>query len=405
MWEEVKHYAKLFGGWLGVRGINMLAVAGAFATDGLKAGSTASLAPLVALPAGFAFATYVSASESNMRERRMTNAYRQEIATILGKHWRGVTTKDLETLAAGNRDEGIPPVEVFAEKLESERSKKFLYMMGHVAAAVVAGIAVWAGFTHFNETFQLVGGYMRDGLVNTVGVFSETAGQWLGEHMKPMVLPAMISAGVINMASDLTFTLAGERLLGLNKPTIYDRVQDIKRELRHGKSIGEEQVFELVLQANPTFSNSIVNRYHRPFNALPKRERQSIIDAYSNAYPLKQMVKEINDGTRSANELSFFVYGQASGTPLKEPKKDGAIPVKEKEKTQEHTPEMTPDIADIEVRGGSLYLRSYAPGKSVSASAHEGMMKPAQERTKSPGETFVEKLQQQAALQDNQIKI
>ena len=303
-----------------------------------------------------------------MRNRRMTNAYRHEIAALTGKPWREVDVQDMERLANGNHSEHLPPVEVFDEQLERERGKRYLYIIGHVAAAVVAGIAVWAGFTHFNETFMEWGTPIKDALMHTL---PSSMGSWIGTNMKPEVIPAMLSAGTITLAADTLFNVAGERVLGLKDPTVYERVQDIKRELRNGKTISVEQVFDLVLEANPTFRDSIQARYGKPFEKLPAATRQELMSTFNSAYPISQITADVNDGKRSGNELAFFVYGQESGVKPGEPvkEKDAAQPAKEKAKTIE----IATEVPSVSMLAEMLHIKS-EPGRAVTASQHQGFL-------------------------------
>lgn len=303
MWEEVSHYAKLIGGWIGVRGINALSV---FAAGYGGFIQSAAMVPLVALPTGLGFATWVSYSENKMEKRRMTNAYRHEIASLTDKHWRQVTVDDLDTLSVGDRSKGLPAVKAFEEKINQNNSKRFLSLIGHVVGAVVAFGAIWFGFSHFEQTFIDAG----NAVVNTIGY---------GKN-----LPAMATAGVISLMADTIFTVVGERMLGLNKDTVYDMVQTLKKEMRNGRMITEEKVFGIVLAANPGFAEGIKEKYGQTFDKLPQNYQKEIISAFNQAYPIKKITEEIDSGARNANELAFFAYGQESGMPLKTPVRETA---------------------------------------------------------------------------------
>lgn len=368
MWEEVKHYAKLIGGWIGVRGINALSV---FAAGYGGFIQSAAMVPLVALPTGLGFATWVSFSESRMEKRRMTNAFRPEIAALTGKHWRQVTVDDLDTLAVGNRAEHISPVQAFEEKLNQNRSKRFLSLIGHVVGAAVAFGAIWLGFSNFEQTFVEAG----KTVVDTIG--------W-GAN-----LPAMATAGVISLIADTTFTLVGERMMGLNKPTVYDRVQQLKKEQRMGRMITEEKVFSVVLAANPGFAVGIKEKYGQEFEKLPAPYQKEIINAFDQAYPIKQITEEIDSGARRANELAFFAYGQTSGVPLREPVRETtASKVKELEqaRAQHQNVEVTTVTATIPVSEPEV------PGKAVTGAQYEGFLsRTAAEAIKG---SFVQRLEQ-----------
>lgn len=368
MWEEVKHYGKLVGGWLGVRVINALSVAAAFATNWLQ---SPAMAPLVALPTGLAFASWVSFSESKMEKRRMTNAFRPEIAALTGKHWRLVTVDDLDMLAVGNQSEHIAPVQAFEEKLNQNRSKRLLSLIGHVVGAAVAFGAIWLGFSNFEQTFADAG----KAVVDTIG---------FGENF-----PAMATAGVISLFADTAFTLVGERVMGLHKPTVYDRVQQLKKEQRMGRMITEEKVFSVVLAANPGFAAGIKEKYGQEFEKLPSPYQKEIINAFDQAYPIKQLAEEIDSGARRANEIAFFAYGQTSGVPLREPVRETASSkVKELEqaRAKHQNVEVTTASATIPASEPEV------PGKAVTGAQYEGFLsRTAAEAIKG---SFVQRLEQ-----------
>ncbi|MFO1241634.1 MAG: hypothetical protein U1E36_00280 [Rickettsiales bacterium] len=388
MWDEITHYAKLIGGWLGVRVINAISVFFA-----MKNGVVESLAmaPVVALPTGLAFATYVSYSESKMEKRRMTNAYRHEIAELTGKPWKEVSVTDLETLAKGDHEEHISPVHVFEEKLDRNRNKRFLSLMGHIAGAAVAFGAIWFGFEHFNSSFESMGTAVKDFFTN-----------WIGTESFGKNLPVMASAGLISLAGDIAFTLTGERILGYDKPTVYDQVQHIKHDMRLGRVLTEEKVFGVVLAANPGFSKGIEERYGQPFEKLPAKYQQEIINAFDQTYPIKRLTAEIEGGLRSPNEIAFFAYGQESGVPLKQPKEKISEKVPEKEKQISLDLSMVPATTRIVAVSEPVVG---APGKAVSAAQHEGYLNKAMAQGKMVQESFVKRLEQELATANNSIKI
>lgn len=375
MWEEVTHYAKLFGGWLGVRVINALSVAAAFATNWLN---SPAMAPLVALPTGLAFATYVSYSENHMEKRRITNAFRPEIAALTGKHWKQVTTDDLDTLAVGHRGNDQPAIKAFEEKINQNNSKRFLSLLGHVVGAAVAFGAIWFGFSHFEASFIEAGNSTKE-FVSSLGL-----GSW-GAN-----IPAMTAAGVISLISDTAFTVIGERVLGLNKDTVYDMVQTLKKEMRNGRMVTEEKVFGIVLAANPGFAESIQEKYGQTFDKLPAKYQKEIINAFNQSYPIKQITEEIDSGARRANELAFFAYGQQSGVPLKEPVRETAeTRVKELAAAREKTHHK--EVA-ISVSETVTLPSTETPGSAVSSAQYEGFLSRA--ATQAIKGSFVERLEQ-----------
>ncbi len=84
------------------------------------------------------------------------------------------------------------------------------------------------------------------------------------------------------------------------------------------RKLEPEQVFSLLLKANPEIENEIKNKYTKDYNTLPLAIKSEIVGSYENRLNAKHLTEMINRAEMNVQELGFIAYGTSSGNIIKD---------------------------------------------------------------------------------------
>lgn len=297
MMDDLKHYAKYAGMWLTTRGVLTLAVI--TATAGL--GMSGYIAPLITLPIGLGAAMYMHNDRTNYLKTRTKNAYKLEVAATLGIDPRAVTVADLERVAKGDSAAGLPGNAILKEQLDCIDTHHRVSLFSNVAAIGLA-IATFAAIT--------VGGleHVIQGWQNFIQPLTD---------MLPIRDATAFAAGTIasgiTLSSDFALNALGKHLTGLNEPTTYDYIQDLKKQLRNGHALKPEQVLEVFVRRDPDLAARIRQDFGADYAHLPAEEKTMVLNGLKQKELLEAITRKTNEGRISPNELTFLAEAQHSG--------------------------------------------------------------------------------------------
>ncbi len=300
MWEDLKHNLTYIGLWLtgrGVAAISMLAAIG-------LAGVNPIVAPAIALPLGLGMASYLSQREANYRRQRTTNSYRNELSATLGKDPKDITVDDLELVANGSRRDGMPLNRVLDERWDNISLRRTLSIASHIIGGIVAGAAVLVLFPEM----------LGDVFTNAGAMASQTLGVSLDTGTR---MVSSLAAGAITFTVDNAVYAGGEYVLGLNKPTMYQHIQDIKRAVRTGQKVSEYDTLNLFVQADQSLAKAVEARFGAPYDTLHERERAYVMELADPVYHVKEITQALNEKRIHGNELAFILDGRRSGVEKK----------------------------------------------------------------------------------------
>ncbi len=83
------------------------------------------------------------------------------------------------------------------------------------------------------------------------------------------------------------------------------------------RKLEPEQVFSLLLKANPEIEKEIKSKYAKDYNALPIAVKSTIVDSYEDKLSAKHLTGMINRAEMNTQELGFIAYGSSSGNITK----------------------------------------------------------------------------------------
>lgn len=296
MWDDFKHNLTYYGLWLTGRGAVALSMIAAVSLQWLSPVT----APIIAVVAGLGIGSYLSVREANYQKQRMTNAYRNEIASALGIEPKEVTIDALELVAEGSKWRGIPANRVLNEQWDRINNKRNLSIASHLIGSLTAGIAVLTLFSGVLEPFLHWG----------AAAVGNAAGDLVSN---PMRVAASLVAGAISFSADNLVNFGVQQMFGMNKPTLYDHIQDIKRQVRRGIPLTEIDTLALFVHADESLGEEVHKRFHKDFDKLDPRQQQFILDVVSPVYNIPELTNALNTKRIHGNELTFILDGRRSG--------------------------------------------------------------------------------------------
>jgi hypothetical protein len=264
---------ELTGGvvWRFVRGILQLSAASSFGVVGTVA-STIAFSGISLLRCH---------SRKQKFKENLLKVYSQELSAITGK-----TEKDLK----------LSDVEVAAH--HSPTGKK-----NAIALELEA----------LNKNINI------DLKTSLTGIVAVAALATLAVNVIPATLligAGMMAASAFGTASNLVFTtaehLAAHSNGGRAKYGFNAKLNEIVKQNQF-KELPKEQVFDLLLTANPETEKQIKEKYSKAYSELPLQVKSSIVDEYEGKLGAKQLTGMINRGEMRVQELGFIAYGDSSG--------------------------------------------------------------------------------------------
>lgn len=300
MWDDVKHNMTYLGLWLTGRGVVSLTMLSAVFLKVVDP----IVAPIIAVTIGIGTGSYFAFREANYRKQRTANSYRNEIAATLGKDPREVTVDDLELVAEGSRRAGLPLNRTLDERWDNISLRRTLSVASHLIGALVAGAAVLTLFPDMLGPTLEHGGSIVSSLL---GVGADTGTR----------IVSSLCAGAITFSVDNLVYASGEHLLGLNHANLYEHIQLLKRQMRSGVALSNDDTLGLFVHADRTLDAAIHTRFGQPYDALTREQRAYVLDLADPVFHVRDITTALNEKRIHANELAFILDGRRSGTTEK----------------------------------------------------------------------------------------
>ena len=281
--------------WLAGRGLTFAAIAVATTSFGMSA----AWVPFIVLPMIAAVSAVNTQFMHAHNEEMLTHHYRDEIASVLHIKPSKVGIEQLYTVAYGNKAAGIPANPVLKHALERNDIDRMSSLVTHGASALLS----------ISLASNILGdGSQINGAINKVA----------GDIMPKLGVGMM--AGALDFVVHSVLDFAASHVTGLNRPSVEERITDIRNEVGRGFNVSPERVFSLYVQADERLANDIQQTFHQPYDTLPSHMQERIVDMYDRNFSVKEKTRYINERRMSASELAFTVEGQASGIPLTAPR-------------------------------------------------------------------------------------
>lgn len=272
------------------------AVATKFSAEGASAVGTGQLIAsaaggLATAGIGIGIDVYQNQMQFRRHERQLTELYRPQIASILGKERGGVAVDDLYAVAAGN-----PTLDT---ELQRHRDMRNIKNVAAVGSTLLAFGVVFAAIALIAPLGALAISAAGAGLLSGPGLlFAATAGG-------------------IGFAS---FQLArrgikkiGMKVAGLDVPSAEDRIFELSKQHRREEVITPSQVLGVYATALPEIGTSIEQQFGRKFDDLPIEKQRAAVAAFDTELGLAGVTTALNEDRMNVRELTFLVHGQSSG--------------------------------------------------------------------------------------------
>lgn len=252
---------------------------------------------LLSIGLGAGINGYINHMEYKHNERQLCELYRPQVASILGKEPGLVTVKDLYTVADQNP--------TLNNELTRNKQERRVKNISAVAGTVVAFAAVFAAVTFLPAIGALAAGAAAGGLLSAAGIgFAAVAGG--------------IGYASLQSARKAISGL-GRKVMGLDSPSVEDKISDLSKQHRKEQAIVPEQVMDVYLTAKPELAEAVEKQYGKPYNELPLSQRRMVVQQYDSQLDVVESARAINENRMNVRELTFKVHGQFSGVYPEEP--------------------------------------------------------------------------------------
>jgi len=267
--------------------------AGGAAHVGAGAGAAFSGVGGAVLIGGFgAVSAIVNQIEFNAAKDKIARFYDEELAAKLGKTAKKIGGSDVGVLETGDVKKHIAENNTIKEALRRERTIRNV----GIAASFIASIA----------TFTLMGAIVGH---PPLAIDWGTA--------------ARITVSVLTyMALKVPVVELAKTMFGLNKETTHDKIIEIAKDRRQGKSVTREQVVEVFVSGNKDLAAYVEDHFGKEYEKLSLADKVNVAEQLSALLPIDTITANINAGTTNASELAFTVDGQVSGVLPKAPEKN-----------------------------------------------------------------------------------
>lgn len=256
----------------------------------------ASTGGLVSIGLGAGIDGYLNHLEHKHNQRQLTELYRPQIASLTGKDAAAVGVEDLKTIAATNPSLG--------DELKRNDRKRTVKNIASIGGTVLAFGAVFAAITFFPPLAGLAVAAATSGSLATTLGFGLVAGG-LGF--------------VTHKLAESPLKSLGDKLFGLDKPSVEDRITQLGKQRRKDVPIVPEQVMEVFVGAQPELAAEIRANHGKGFSALKPAEKRAVTAQYAEQLQVPQIAAAINAGEMNVRELTFRVHGQNSGVYPEDP--------------------------------------------------------------------------------------
>lgn len=257
-------------------------------------------------------------------ENQLVVDYRDELSAKTGIDPSKLTTKELDLVAYGDRDKGIEANPVLAQAVERSGNRKFMSW----GTLVVAAFATMALFLPFLSDIENV----VKPLLAQAKIFLEPYGLTGVVPQHAGVFTMMLVSGTGMGLLNNVFERVTERVIGLNRRTAHEQIQEIRRDIDKNQIIIPQQVFGVFVALDPKLDQQIRAMFIRPYEKLNVEEQHDALLIFGRHlqnpqlghHSIASLTRDLNNRQIEADELAFAVVGQDSGVPrLEKPQPRG----------------------------------------------------------------------------------
>ena len=250
---------------------------------------------------GIGFASIASAAINvikyiNLRSD-VCDLYRDEIASKLGKSPEKVTVKDMDALAEGIPERGIPANKALAEELDNLRQERNIGIgvtIVSIMLAIPLAMAVMTGFGLPVVALQTL--------------FTAPTLPLLGSFATQLVV-GFLSHKLL----EYPIEKIGHEIFSIANETTHERIELLMKDRADGKTLSKEQVLGVFVGAKQEFSNFVESSFGKPYDKLDLKQKQSMLESFEQYIPLTNITASLNAGITEVSELAFLVQGDKSG--------------------------------------------------------------------------------------------
>lgn len=221
----------------------------------------------------------------------LRDMYKHEVAAQLGNSPDRIKDKDIDLIAKGDAKRGIVANKTIAEELQCLKKRRNVGMLV-TALSILATVAIITNF--FPAAAVAVG----------AGAFAEGI---MGYGSR------MLLGFAIHKVLENPIKKAGKKLFKLETPTTHDRIAELSKQHRKGKTISSEQTLAVFVSANKDLSKFVVDNYGMHYDKLSVQDKHVVVEAMEQHIPITSITKNLNSGTVKISELAFSVEGKISG--------------------------------------------------------------------------------------------
>jgi hypothetical protein len=258
---------------------------------------------LLSIGVGAGVNCYLNHLEHKHNQKQLCTLYRPQLAALTGKELSQIGVEDLQSVAADN-----PTLQ--NELIRNDHKRNIKNVAGIVSTAV-AFTAVFAAIAFFPPLAGLAAAAATGGLFSGAGLlFAGVAG--------------VLGFGAVHYSRKSAIAI-GNRVMGLDEPSVADKIETLDKMHRKEVTIRPEQVMDIFVSANPSLSADIEGRYGKKFEDMMVNEKRSVTAEYADALNAPQIAKAINEGRLNAAEMTFLAHGQTSGVYPDEPWRERVV--------------------------------------------------------------------------------
>lgn len=316
MWEDTGQFVKnalkfAFGRGLGF----ILPVAATLTFAGISPVAFTVL-PFVVFPLAFGVNAWVNYGNQKFEERKLLSHYRDEISTVLGVPKEQVTLEHLKAVAYGDDTLGVPGNAVIAQHLDRVGQRHWMKNINNLAATGVSMVTFFA----LPWLFSLGG--------NSPGATSTFVGAWLGLDAAALSKVGALgfASGFVTLGMGKIFDVVTSNVMGYAQPSVHEVIGGMRAQLAQGKAVQPEQVFALMVQADPGLAALVEQQFGQPYIALSAKQQHTATVQLGDTHQVAKIAELINSRQMQVDELAFLLVGQKSGTALAPARKLEADP-------------------------------------------------------------------------------
>lgn len=279
-----------------LRGAVGLQQTGAQAAIGFGEAFAASTGGLVGLGLSTGLDLFMNQMDHSHRLNQLSTLYAPQLAALTGKNIRTIGPQELKMVANGMPEAGIDPNPSLQEELKRNNRKRLIKNIGSVVGIVAAFTLVAAAIAFVPWLGGLAATVAAGSIFSTAGLtLAATVG--IGGYIGMKAVTGIVES-------------FGKKVLGLNKPSVEDKLDALSKQIDDELKVTPAQVMDIFLTANPGLGQQVEEKYGVPYAKLNALERREIADRFPET---EVLANAINNRQMHVRELAFNAHGQHSG--------------------------------------------------------------------------------------------